>query len=132
MLVVIETFGEELPAACHGMALEAWNIFELLISKYGSDYQTCERTTRVLRLGVNFFGNATLPVLPSVLSRMATSFEATSHSSYIWIAGKCIGRFGNEENPTVRAGFKDVYERSSSKISQLLHDKVPGQIPDGE
>ena len=62
MLAVIETFGDELPAACHGTCQEAWAIFDQLITKSGSDYSLCERISRVLRLGINFFGDAVLPI----------------------------------------------------------------------
>lgn len=132
MLSVIDTFGEELPAACQSTCQEAWSIFDQFLTKYGSDYQMCERATRVLRLGINFFGNAALPMLPSVLSRMSAAFEATGHSSYMWIAGKCIGRFGDNGDVALRTSFKEVYERCSNKLVQLLHDKTPGQIPDGK
>lgn len=131
MLGIVDTFGEDLPPACQSTCQEAWGIFDPFLAKYGSDYQICERTTRVLRLGLAFFGDTALPVLPSVLARMAQSFEATGHSSYLWISGKIVGRFGNEESPQMRASFKEVFERSSSKVVQLLQEKSPGQIPDG-
>ncbi|THH33518.1 hypothetical protein EUX98_g661 [Antrodiella citrinella] len=130
MLSVIDTFGEELPAVCQGTCQEAWVIFDQLISQYGSDDQLCERVTRVLRLGITFFGSTALPVLPALLSRMVSSFETTAQASYIWIVGKCISRFGNEEDPALRAGFKDVLERISNKVVQLLQEKSAGQIPD--
>ncbi|KAH8102540.1 ARM repeat-containing protein [Cristinia sonorae] len=130
MLVVIEGFGEELPAACQGTCQEAWSVLEQFLLKYGGDYLMCERTTRLMRLGINFFSNAALPILPTLFSRMTERFETTGHSSYIWIAGKCVGRFGNEADPTLRASFRDAYERISAKVLQLLHDRSPGQIPD--
>ncbi|KAI0936668.1 hypothetical protein AcV5_004749 [Taiwanofungus camphoratus] len=130
MLGVIDTFGEELPAACQTGCQEAWAFFDPFVAKYGSDYHICERTTRVLRLGLNFFGTTVRPVLPSVLSRMSVAFEATGFSSYLWIVGKIVGRFGNEENATLRAAYKEALERSSSKLVLLLQDNLPGNIPD--
>ncbi|KAI0673417.1 ARM repeat-containing protein [Trametes maxima] len=130
MLGVIQSFGEQLPAACQNTHQEAWAVFEPFLTKYGSEYPICERSTRVLRLGLTFFGTATLPILPSVLSRMTSCFEATAFSSYLWMAGKVIGRFGNEEDPALRAAFKDVYERSSNKLVLLLQEKHPQMIPD--
>ncbi|OSC99478.1 ARM repeat-containing protein [Trametes coccinea BRFM310] len=130
MLGVIQSFGEHLPTACQNTHQEAWAVFEPFIAKYGSEYPICERTTRVLRLGLTFFGSATLPILPSVLSRMASSFEATGFSSYLWMAGKVVGRFGNEEDPALRTAFKDVYERASNKLVTMLQEKPPQMIPD--
>ncbi|CAL1695258.1 unnamed protein product [Somion occarium] len=130
MLGIIDTFGEQLPAACQNTCQEAWAIFEPFIVKYGADYVLCDRATRILRLGLNFFGNATLPIIPSVLSRMATEFETTGQSSYVWIAGKIIGRFGKEPNPALRTGFKDAFERCSAKVMRILSEQSPSQVPD--
>jgi len=131
MLHVIHSFGEELPAACQNSCEEAWSVFDSFIAKYGSDYDIAERTTRVLRHGVNLFGNAALPVAPSVVARMSFAFETTGFPSYLWIAGKIIGRFGNEENETLRLSFQEIYERSTNKVVSLLQLKSPRDMPDG-
>ncbi|PCH33868.1 ARM repeat-containing protein [Wolfiporia cocos MD-104 SS10] len=130
MLGVIDSFGEELPAACQNSAQEAWVFFDPFIAKYGSDYQICERATRVLRLGLAFFGSTARPVLPSVLTRMSASFEATGFSSYLWIIGKIVGLFGNEENPALRVAFKAAFESTSNNLVSLLQQKAPANIPD--
>ncbi|GBE77835.1 ARM repeat-containing protein [Sparassis latifolia] len=130
MLGVIDTFGEELPSACQNSCQEAWSFFDPFLAKYGSDYHICERTTRVLRLGLNFFGPAARPLLPSVLTRMSTAFEVTGFSSYLWIAGKIVGRFGNDDDTALRNAFKEVFERSSKKLVGILQQKTPSSIPD--
>lgn len=132
MLGVIQTFGDALPAACQGSAQEGWGFFDPFIVKYGSDYAICERTTRVLRLALTFYGATARPILPFVLKRMSAAFEATGFSSYLWIIGKIIGRFGNEEEAALRAAFKEAFEQSSKKLVQLLQEKTPASIPDGE
>ncbi|KZT05860.1 ARM repeat-containing protein [Laetiporus sulphureus 93-53] len=130
MLGVIDTFGDELPEACRNSAQEAWAFFDPFIAKCGSEYEICERTTRVLRLGLNFFGTTVRPVLPSVLARMSATFERTGFSSYLWIFGKIIGRFGNEEDPTLRMAFKEAFERTSEKLVLILQEKSPAVVPD--
>lgn len=132
MLHVIRSFGEELPAACQNSCEEAWLVFDSFILKYGSSYDIAERTTRVLRHGINLFGKGALPVTPSVVTRMSFAFEATSFPSYLWIAGKIIGRFGDEEDSNLRGTFKELYERATNKVATLLQAKSPGDIPDGE
>ena len=132
MLHVIQTFGDHLPAACGNSCSEAWAVFDAFISKYRTDYHVAERTTRVLRHGITLFGDAALPIAPSVLSRMSTAFELTGFPSYLWIAGKVIGRFGNEEDPSLRSAILDVYERSTEKLIAMLHQKTPNEIPDGK
>ena len=132
MLGVIQSFGEQLPTSCQNTYQEAWAVFDPFIAKYGIDYHVCERTTRVLRLGLGFFGSATLPIIPSVLTRLGTSFETTGFSSYLWLVGKVVARFGNEEDQVVRVAFKDVYKRSSTKLVAILQERAPQMIPDGQ
>ncbi|KAJ8591523.1 ARM repeat-containing protein [Rhizopogon salebrosus TDB-379] len=130
MLHVVGPFGDQLPAACQNSCQEAWLIFDVFISKFAFDYDTSERATRVLRHGVTLFGQTALSVASSVLSRMATSFEATGFSSFLWISGKIIGRFGQEEDPALRNAFQSLYERATSKVVGLLQLKDPRDIPD--
>ncbi|KAF8560277.1 ARM repeat-containing protein [Imleria badia] len=130
MLHVIGPFGDQLPAACQNSCQEVWSIFDRFISKYAFDYDTAERTTRVLRHGVTLFGQSTLQVAPSVLSCMVTSFEVTGFSAFLWIAGKLVGRFGRESDSTLRTTFVALYERSTKKIVSLLQSKAPRDVPD--
>ncbi|KAI9461827.1 armadillo-type protein [Boletus coccyginus] len=130
MLHVIGPFGDQLPAACQNSCQEVWSIFDRFISKYAFDYDTAERTTRVLRHGITLFGQSTLQVAPAVLSCMVTSFEATGFSAFLWIAGKFVGRFGRESDTTLRTAFVTLFERSTNKIVSLLQSKAPRDVPD--
>ncbi|KAH7928534.1 ARM repeat-containing protein [Leucogyrophana mollusca] len=130
MLHVVGTFGDQLPAACQNSCREAWSVFDVFISKFAFDYDTAERTTRVLRHGITLFGVSALPVAPSVLSRMVTSFEATGFSAFLWIAGKVVSRFGNDEDSSLRSAFRLLYERSTNKVVSLLQSKAARDLPD--
>ncbi|THV07689.1 ARM repeat-containing protein [Dendrothele bispora CBS 962.96] len=129
MLSVIGSFGEELPAACQNTCNEVWAMFDALLSKYCKDENVAERSCRVVRYGLSFFDEAVLPVAPSVVARMSFSFEASGVASFLWIAGKIIGRFGDRENPDLRGSFKEIYERSTQKLVQLLQTQSPDTIP---
>ncbi|KAJ7900248.1 armadillo-type protein [Mycena olivaceomarginata] len=130
MLHVIQGFGEELPPACQTSCRDAWTVLDAFLVKYGADYDIAERTTRVIRHGITLFGDAALPVVPFVVARMSFAFEATGYPSYLWIAGKLIQRYGNEEDADLRGSFREVYERSTNSIVSLLQSKSPGDIPD--
>lgn len=132
MLHVIGSFGEELPPACLNTCQEAWAVFDAFIARYGFDYESTEHVTRVLRHGINLFGSTALPVAPAVLARMASAFEVTGMPSYLWIGGKLLGRFGNEEDPVLRDCFRQLYERSTKKVVALLQERSPNSMPDGE
>lgn len=132
MLRVIKSFGEILPAACQNSCQEAWNVIDTFIFKYGSDYGLSERITRVLRHGITLFGSSGLPVAALVVARMSFAFESTDHSSYLWIAGKVIAQFGDEEDVNVRGSFREVYERATHKVALMLQAKGPADMPDGE
>lgn len=131
MLHVIQTFGDDLPTACRNSCRETWSIFDSFLAKFGSDYDLCERTTRVLRHGLSLFGGATLSVAGSVMARLTSGFDATGFPSNLWISGKIIQRFGDEEDPALRDTFHEVYEHSTRKVVAMLQVKPPGEIPDG-
>lgn len=131
MLHIAGPFGVRLPAACQNSCEDAWLVFDSFLAKHGTDYELAERATRVIRHGLTLFGEASLPVATSALARMATSFEATGFPAYMWIAGKIIQTFGNEENPALRATFQEVYERCTQKVVALLQVKTPRDMPDG-
>lgn len=132
MLSVVRTFGSDLPVACQTTCQEAWSCLDLFINKYGSDYDASDRVTRLIRHGLTFFGPAALPVASAVVSRMTSSFEITGNPGYVWIIGKIVSEFGNEEDPTLRAAFKESYNRVSAKVLSLLQEKSPAAIPDGK
>lgn len=131
MLDVIQTFGSILPKACQNTCEEAWPVFDLFITKYGSEYDVAERTTRILRHALTLFGDSAIPTSILVMARMSISFETTGFPGYLWIASKIISLFGNEENPALRASFQEIYERSTANVISLLQVKLPRDIPDG-
>ena len=132
MLSVVRTFGDDLPAACQTTCQDAWSCLDLFISEYGSDYDASDRVTRLIRHGLTFFGPAGLPVASAVVSRMTSSFETTGNPGYVWIIGKIVSVFGNEEDPKIRAAFKESYDRVSAKVFSSLQEKSPAAIPDGK
>lgn len=132
MLHVIQGYGEELPPACQDTCQDAWSVFDTFLSKYGANYDLSERVTRVLRRGIDLFNKSSLPVATSVLARMFFAFESTGYPSFLWIAGKIVGRFGHEDDSNFRGSVKELFERSTNKVASLLQVKTPGEIPDGE
>lgn len=132
MLHVVGSFGEHLPPSCQGTCQEVWPVFNAFLVKHGSDYESAEHVTRVLRHGLNLFGRAVLTIAADVLGSMSASFASSGMSCYLWIAGKVHGRFGNEEDPVLRDAVRDVYERSTQKILVMLQEKSAATLPDGE
>lgn len=132
MLHVVGSFGEQLPPTCQGTCQEVWPVFDMFLAKHGSDYDSAEHVTRVLRHALNLFGPAVLTIAADVLRRMSTSFASSGLSCYLWIAGKVHSRFGNEEDPLLRNAVKDVYERSTQKLFVMLREKSAAMLPDGD
>lgn len=131
MLAIIETYGEDLPTGCANSCEEAWAIIDVILSKYGDQHDIAERTTRVIRAGLRFFGRSASLVVSSVLARMSIGFEATGFASYTWIAGKIISLFGEDDNLDMHAAIKDAYERSTTKVVTLLQGQDLRELPDG-
>lgn len=132
MLHVIQSYGEELPQSCQGTCKAAWEVMDTFLVKHGNTYDLAERVTRVLRRGLDLFGKAAVSVAPSVLARMSFGFEAVGYPSFLWIAGKIIGRFSYERDPELAGAIRELYERSTHKVASLLQVKQPLEIPDGE
>lgn len=132
MLSIVQSFGDELPASCRSSCEEAWGVFDPFLIRFGDKYDIAERANRVLRYGLRLFGDTARSVAPSALARMSLSFEATGISSYLWIAGKLVTNFGDDEDSRIRTGQKDLYERATAKVFSLLQEKSARDIPDGE
>ncbi|KAF8507015.1 ARM repeat-containing protein [Russula emetica] len=130
MLHVVGSFGEHLPPTCQGTCQEVWPVFDTFLAKHGSDYESAEHVTRVLRHALNLFGPAVLTIAADVLRRMSTAFASSGLSCYLWIASKVHSRFGNEEDPLLRNAVKDVYERSTQKLFVMLREKSAAMLPD--
>ncbi|KAL0951319.1 hypothetical protein HGRIS_008025 [Hohenbuehelia grisea] len=130
MLHVIQSFGEELPAACQNTCHETWHVFDQLLFRYSSDYGLVERATRVVRHGISLFGDSGLAIAPAVLARMCEGFESSGFSSNLWIAGKIVGHYGTKKSPELRAALSQMFERATSKMVSLLQSKPPGELPD--
>ncbi|KAJ3987685.1 armadillo-type protein [Lentinula detonsa] len=130
MLYVIGSFGEELPIACQNTCQEAWSIFRVFLSKYGSDSELAERTSRVLRYGLSFFDRAVLPVAAEVVASMSMGFQATGFPSYLWIGGKLVGRFGDEEDQNLHAAFSELFRHATNKLVNLLQVQPAGNLSD--
>ena len=131
MLAVIQTFGDQLPAACENTCQESWTIFDAFVAKYGSDSDLVERVSRVLRGGLKFFGPSGKPVIPSLISRLSMTFEQTGYASLLWIIGKSVGMFGEGNDPLIHAAIKTSYAQSTAKVVSLLQTTGIREIPDG-
>ncbi len=131
ILHVVGSFGEQLPPTCQGTCEEVWPVFDTFLAKHGSDYDSAEHVTRVLRHALNLFGGAVLTIAADVITRMSTAFASSGLSCYLWIASKVHSRFGNEEDPLLRNAVKDVYERSTQKLIVMLREKSAAMLPDG-
>lgn len=130
MLAIVQTFGEELPPSCANSAQEAWSVFDAMLSKLATNHDVSERVTRVLRGGLRLFGTSAMPVVPSLLMRMALSYESSGVPSFLWIMGKVIDLCSEGAPPAVQDGIKQAYERGTSKTVILLQQCNIREMPD--
>ncbi|KAG7450617.1 ARM repeat-containing protein [Guyanagaster necrorhizus] len=130
MLCVIQSFGEDLPIACQNTCEQTWAVFDNFLTKYGTEYEVAERTNRVLRRGITFYGQAARPVAVSVLTKMSYMFDTSQVSSYLWIGGKIVEGFIAEGENAIQTACQDIYERSTQRMIALLQTKQATEIPD--
>jgi transportin-3 len=142
MLRIIRSFGEDLPSACQNTAGEIWQVLDHLLTKYGSVRDIAEHVCSTLRFGLEFYGTG-VPgladqtqsvggIIPSLLSRLSACFNSTGFPCFIWISGKAIRLFGNEDVPDLRAAFSASFESISSQTFALLEVQSVNDVPDRE
>lgn len=131
MLKVVQGFGEDLPPSCKDTVQDVWRVLDGLLQQQGAVHVLAERVCSTLRAGLEFFGLAAKPVVPSLLERLSSSFETTGFASYVWIVGKTVRLFGNEEEAGLRRAFRSAFERVSQQVFALLKVQAPEDVPDG-
>ncbi|WFD22937.1 Nuclear import receptor [Malassezia equina] len=125
MLQVIGvTLASTLPQACEQTCAEAYAILDRLLERHGHVYFISERASALVRRALIFFGDRAQGVLPQVLERFATCYEATGFSGYVWIVGKSIDQFGHSGAEPLLAQMAHAFARITIKTHALL-DEVP-------
>ena len=132
LLDVVGSFGEELPIACQNTAAETWAVMDNVIYRYGDMAEICDRATRTLRLGLQFFDRTALPLVPAILARLTSRFENTGFASYLWAIGKVIQRFGSEEDMVIRGAMQETYERCTAKCWEIFSQSAITLHSDGQ
>lgn len=102
-----------------------------IIFRYGAVPDICDRSTRVLRHGLQLFDRAALPLVPSMLARLTSRFENTGFANYLWAIAKVIQRFGLEEDLIVRNAIQAAYERCTVKCLEIFSQSSIGLHSDG-
>lgn len=132
MLIVVGSFGEELPLTCQSVAADVYAVLDTLIVHYGQIYFVSERVCRVLRQGMVFFGLSAASLIPGVLRRISTAFQTTGFSSYLWLQGKVVGFFGTTPDPAIQRAIGEAFELSSSQVFAMMKIQAPADMPDGK
>ncbi|KAF8311617.1 ARM repeat-containing protein [Clavulina sp. PMI_390] len=130
MLKVVGSLGEILPPSCQGTIVDTWGVIDKLLQNQGSLRMIAERTCKLLRFALEFFTVNSEPVIPLLLERLASAFDGSAHSSYIWISGKAIRLFGNSVVPEMRSAFRRSFERISQQVFGILKLQRAEDIPD--
>ncbi|KAG8864387.1 Nuclear import receptor [Serendipita sp. 405] len=120
LLDVVGSFGEDLPPACETTAVEVWAVMSDIIAQYGALPDICDRSTRVIRLGLQIFHRAALPLIPRLLESLTSRFENTGLASYLWAIGKVIQRFGLEDDLPLKSAIQQTYELCTAKCTAIF------------
>src|SRR5690242_18257774 len=98
-LVVVKRI-EPFPLTCKDTASHVYEVIDQLFAKFHTSYSISDRLCRLLRRGMNFFPyDRVHDLLPRVLGRLVSCFEASGHASYIWIIGHIATVYGKEVGP---------------------------------
>ena len=123
MLQVIGvTLASTLPEACEQTCAEAYAILDRLLECHGHVYFISERVSALVRRALIFFGDRARVVLPRILERFATCYEATGFSGYVWIIGKSIDQYGRGAAEPLLAQMAHAFARITTKTHALLSE----------
>ena len=131
-LNIVERLPNGVPPECASTCSQAWSILDTFLAKYGSNSMVAEKTCVAIRRGLTFFEEGAFQVAPSLLERMASSFEQAPASSYLWITSKVVANFARQEDPAYKQLVQHTFERQSNKLFEILQSTQPVQISDSE
>jgi transportin-3 len=124
-------FREALPAECATKTVgDAYAVIDGLLAKHGSAFWIHQSSVNLFRRSMTFFGPHARGILPALLDRMSSLFQATGFSGYLWIMGRVVEAYGSTADDALKASFQSNYEKVSSKVMQVLENSMPREIPD--
>jgi len=129
-LSTINKLEGDLPAECLKTMGEIWTVVSEILEQFGSSIKLSERVCALIRRGLNFYGEACLPLVGSVLEKVTAGFEASGCSSYLWITSKILSAFPELSDPNYLAAIKLAFERQSSRVFPLANEANASSISD--
>lgn len=82
------------PADVGEALVRLWPWLEAALTAFGNDAGAVEKISRVPRYAVRSAGPAAAPAVPALAAALPQRFEASSHSSYLYVASELIKVFG--------------------------------------
>ncbi|GAA99924.1 hypothetical protein E5Q_06627 [Mixia osmundae IAM 14324] len=129
-LLVCSELSPELPIACEKTCAEAWTVIESLLDKYGESTQVVERSCAVIRRSMLFFGTRFHPIAPRVIMSMATRFQKSGFSSYMWISSKAPEMLKSVNSQSFREIYMQAFNLETAKVTAILGEVELRSIPD--
>lgn len=124
---------DDLPATCATTANEVWQLISHILQSH-SELDLLETVCSTLRRGLILFGKLVLPLVPSLLDSMASCFERTGVSGFVWITSKVsdlIRMPEAQEHATEFEGYlQKAFERITHRIVDLLGKSSLDDIQD--
>ncbi|KAM0788019.1 hypothetical protein ACM66B_006218 [Microbotryomycetes sp. NB124-2] len=129
---------QQFPQECQQTCQQSWLVIDQFLDKFASSssvggvnkVQLAEKACVAIRRGIQFFGELAEPLAPNVLDRMATCFEQTGGSSYLWITAKTIERFAFKRESGLLTAARTAVERECVKVFEMLQTTSPAQMAD--
>ena len=73
-----------------------WQLLDSALTAYSGDATATERLCRLPRYALRTSGAAAAPLLQPLLATLPARFEASGHSSYLYVASEVVKLFGSE------------------------------------
>ena len=87
------------PHPCVETLVSLWPMIDQLLEQYGHHEQISGTICRMLRNCMNSYKEHFLVLLPMILQKLATMFERTGYSCFVWVAGHSVRCYGSDDKP---------------------------------
>ena len=90
-----------------------WPLIDAALTAYAADAAAPERVTPLPRYALRSSGSASAPLLGPLLATVPARFQASGHSSYLYLASELVKMFGADAGNDAAIGACVLLKRNS-------------------
>ncbi|KAI9273878.1 armadillo-type protein [Helicostylum pulchrum] len=106
---------------------ELWPVLDMTLSNFGHISTVSEPLCKCFNSFIRSYGVHFIPLLPQLMERLVSAFDATGNSCYLWVSFKLVREYACDEGECALPCFQFVQRISQSMFMKL---QQVNDIPD--